>query len=393
MIAEPPTARPALLAASVPRAPSARRRAADLGAGQALFGALAHTVALLRWLLLGLVALYLCSGITRVAPHEDALIYRLGRLQREVHPPGLLFALPAPIDRVVKIPTRTQHEMFLISWSPDENSATLDAAKSAAAVAAPAAAARPPTFNPALLAVLPGMINPATATALAPTGRGLHPVFDGCTLTGDTNLVQARFAARYRIANPLAYVTAAPPAETEKLIDAALYAAATHTLAAIKIDDALGAGLETLRLHVRALAQQRLDALHLGVELLAFEVHALTPPQAAFAAFADVTSAQVESRTTLEQARTYRAQVLPSAQGEAYRRRQQADADAQQLTTRATGEAGTFVALLAEHRAQPELVETRLRAETLEYVLPRVKTKTFLPAAAGSLNLFLRDNK
>jgi hypothetical protein len=96
---------------------SARRRAARVSSGQALFGALAATIKLLRWLLLGLVGIYLCSGFTRVAPHEDALVYRFGRLQRNVHPPGLLFALPPPIDRVVKVPTRTQHEIFLNAWA------------------------------------------------------------------------------------------------------------------------------------------------------------------------------------------------------------------------------------------------------------------------------------
>lgn len=349
---------------------SSRRRAARATSGAALFEAFAATVRLLRWLLLGLVAIYLGSGLTRVAPHEDALVYRLGRLQREVHPPGLLFALPPPLDRVVKIPARTQHELFLIAWSPDENSA------------APAA----PGFNPAPLAVLPGAI-PA-----APAGRGLHPVYDGYTLTGDANLVQARFTARYRIADPLAYVAAAPAAAAVALIDSALYAAAAQTLAVMKIDDALGSGLESLRTRVRDLAQRRLDSLRLGVELVAFEVNALTPPLAAAPAFAEVTNAQVEARTTLEQARTYRAQTLPRAEGEAYRTRQQAEADAKQLSVRAAGEAASFLALLAEHRAAPALVETRLRAETLELVLPRVKSKTLLPAD-GALNLFLRDAK
>jgi len=88
--------------------PSRRRGAARVGSGEALLNAFATTLVLLRWLLGGLVAIYLCSGITRVAPNEDALIYRLGRLQREVHPPGLLLALPLPFDRVVKVPTRTQ---------------------------------------------------------------------------------------------------------------------------------------------------------------------------------------------------------------------------------------------------------------------------------------------
>ncbi len=367
---------------------SARRRAARVSSGAALFGAFAATIKLLRWLLLGLVAIYLCSGITRIAPNEDALIYRFGRLQREVHPPGLLFALPAPIDRVVRVPTRTQHELFLNAWSPDE-------AATSGATTPPAATttAAPMTSQmPALLAaMLPQQNNSLNATV--PTGKGLHPVYDGYSLTGDANIIQARFTARYRIVDPLAYVSAAAPADISRLIDAAVFDAATRTLAGIKVDDALGSGLESLRSRVRDAAQQRVDAMRLGIELVAFEVNALTPPQATVSAFAEVTSAQVEARTTVEQARTYRAQIQPRSQSDAYRIRQQADADARQVASKATGEAGSFLALLKEHRSAPTLFEARLRAEALEEVLPKVKTKTVLPSEAGQLNLFLRDNK
>lgn len=366
-----------------PAPDSVRRRAARVSSGQALFGALAATIKLLRWLLLGLVAIYLGSGITRVAPNEDALVYRLGKLQREVHPPGLCFALPPPIDRVVKVPTRTQHEVFLNAWAPEELAAGV--------TPPPASTAPPPPQIPAsLLAVLPAA-NVGLAATAAPAGKGLHPVFDGYTLTGDANIVQARLTLRYRITDPFAYVAAASPAVLPTLLDALVTDAATDALAATRIDDALGSGVERFRTRVRQQAQERCDALRLGIELVAFEVNSIAPPQATAAAFADVTSAQVESRTTLEQARTYRAQTLPRAESEAFRTRQQATADARELVTRARGEAASFLSLLAEHRTAPALVESRLRAETLEYVLPRVKTKTLVPSDAGQFNLYLRE--
>jgi HflK protein len=361
---------------------SARRRAARVTSGHALFSALAATIKLLRWLLLGLVGIYLCSGITRVAPHEDALVYRLGRLQREVHPPGLCFALPPPIDRVVKIPTRAQHELFLNAWAPEEHPSVPPTPLASGASEMPAA----------LLAVLPSA-NVGLAATAPPPGKGLHPVYDGYTLTGDANVVQARLTVRYRITDPFAYASAAQDASRTPLLDAILFDAGTRTLAQTKIDDALGSGLETLRTRVRELAQQRIDALKLGVEVVAFEVNTITPPVATGQAFADVTSAQVEARTTVEQARTYRAQTMPKAQSDAFRTRQQASADARELSTRARGEVASFLALLAEHRASPTLVETRLRAEMLEQVLPRVKTKTLIPGDGGQLNFFLRDAK
>jgi len=140
--------------------------------------------------------------------------------------------------------------------------------------------------------------------------------------------------------------------------------------------------------HARALAQERLDALGLGLSLVALEVNALTPPHAAVGAFADVTSAQVEARTSVEQARSYQAQLLPKARGEAFRARRQAEADAGQLVSRATAEAASFTALAGQRCAAPALVESRLRAEALEAVFAQAKTSTVLPDAEGSIDLW-----
>lgn len=366
---------------------SARRRAARLRSGRAVFGAFASSLRLLRWLLGGLVALYLCSGFTRVGPQEDALIYRLGKLQRRVHPPGLLFALPAPFDRVLRVPTRGQHETFLIDWSPGEDSTLLsDATRAAAEPAAPVAPTLTLVTAP-LVAVMPDSMA-ASIGAAKPTDKGLHPVFDGYTLTGDANLVQARFTARHRIVDPLAYVSAGSPATVAALLEAAIYDAAARALAVTPIDDALGPGQESFRDRTRALARERIDRLGLGIELVAFEVNVLTPPQAAVGAFADVTSAQVEARTSIEQARTHRAQVFPKARAEAFRLRREADAEAGQLVTRAGAEAASFTALAERHRAAPDLVERRLRAETMEAVFSQVKTTTVLPDSEGAIDLW-----
>lgn len=363
---------------------SARRRAARLRTGQALFSAFASSLRLLRWLLGGLVAFYLASGITRVGPQEDALVYRLGRLRREVRPPGLLFALPAPFDRVVRVTTRSQQESFLIDWSPGEDSPLLSEASKAAAAVPVAPSITLVTASVA--AVMPDSVA-ATIGSAKPADKGLHPVFDGYTLTGDVNLVQARLTARYRIVDPLAYVSAAQDGAVLPLFEAAIYAAAS-ALAAMKIDDALGPGLESFRDRARAFAQERLDALGLGIALVALEVNVLTPPHAAVGAFADVTSAQVEARTRVEQARTYQAQTLPRARGEAFRIRRQAEAEAGQLVSRAAAEAASFTALAARHRAAPGLVGPRLRAEVLEAVFAQVRTSTVLPATDGSVDLW-----
>jgi membrane protease subunit HflK len=378
-----------------PASLSARRRSARLRSGQALFGAFASTIRLLRWLLFGLVAIYLCSGITRVGPNEDALVYRLGTLQREVHPPGLLLALPPPLDRVVRLPTRTQHAIFMIGWSGDEDSMEQANALTKAATEIRRQAAATPPLSSITSAVV-GARMPADMAATAavprPPDAGLNPLYNGYSITGDVNLLQARFTIRYRITDPLSFIQASPFDQAWQLVENSAFDAATLDMAGLKIDDALGSGLEGFRARVRAGTQKRLDALRLGVEVTAFEVNLITPPQAAAAAFADVTSAQVEARTVLEKARTYRAQVLPSAQSDAFRIRSQASADARALISKASAEATSFTTLAKEYRTAPALIEQRLRAETLEAVFPQIKTATVLPGQDNAIDLFLPSN-
>lgn len=375
-----------------------RRRQARLRSGAALLGAFASTIRLLRWLLVVLVGIYLCSGITRVGPNEDALIYRLGRLQRDVHPPGLLLALPPPIDRVVRVPTRTQHEVFALAWTGDEEemARALSVVQQPGGQPAPLAGAPPAGVGAGVIATaMPPEMQArlAAGTAANPGGgpppdKGIHPWTNGYSLTGDANIVQARFTLRYRIVDPFAYLGALQESAVGPLLEHNTLAAATREMAGLKIDEALGPGLESFRARVVAATQQRLDALQLGLQLIAFEVNAITPPVAAAAAFADVTSAQVQARTTLEKARTYRAQALPAAQSEAFRLRAQAESSAQQLVSRATAEAGSFRALSAEHRLNPALLENRLRAESLESVLPQFKATHVLPDG-GKVEIFL----
>ena len=62
-----------------------------------------------------------------------------------------------------------------------------------------ARAARQADVVRALGAVLPAA-NVGLAATAAPAGKGLHPVFDGYTLTGDANIVQARLTLRYAAA-------------------------------------------------------------------------------------------------------------------------------------------------------------------------------------------------
>lgn len=318
----------------------------DIGFGAAaVLQAMKSSVKLLRWGMLLLAVIYLVSGVTVVGPNETAFVLRFGRLQPGLHGSGLLLALPEPIDEVVKVPTRSVQEIRLDAWES------------------------PPSIE-------------------GYTGDALDPVRDGYTLTGDANIIRARFSVRYQVADPVAYMLTVK--NQPALLEAVLYQAATDVIAQMKVDDVLASGLETLRAQAMRGAQAQLDQLGVGVLLLAFEVREITPAQQVLPAFEDVVSAQVESRTLIEQANSYRASELPGANAAAYRLKQEADAYAQDLVAKATGEAAAFEDIDQQYRVAPELMRTRLYADAMETVLHHLQSATVLQPSGSSLKLLLQ---
>jgi len=304
----------------------------------AVLGALRSSGRVMRWGFTALVALYLGSGVTRVGPNENALVLRLGKLQPQVHPPGLLWAWPVPVDEVIRVPVRSTLELRLDRWgAPPAGDAT----------------------------------NAVAAT--------MHPVRDGYTLTGDANIIHARLTARYQLTDPVAAVLTAQ--QRDALIEAAVYQAYAQALAAAPVDEALTTGRDAVRQEAQRLAQEALDRLGLGAQLLALELRELLPARPVLPAFQEVISAQVEARTLAQQAESYRAEMLPAAQAESYRLRQTATAAARGQVARARGEATAFKALLAEYRLNPAVTRARLRAETLDAIGPGLKTTVTPPNA------------
>ena len=297
--------------------------------------------------MIALVVIYLGSGITVIGPEDTGLILRFGKLLPGVHQPGLLFALPAPIDEVLRVPSKRVQEVSLDAWSPSADE--------------------------------------------SPDIQALHPARNPYTLTGDANIIRARFSVRYRVSDPVAYIFGA--ADREDVRDSVLYEAACHTLAAMPVDDALTGRREFAGQEAMRLAQAQLDRLGVGIQILAFETREINPPSQVLAAFQDVISAKVEAKTLVEPANARRASEIPAAQSDAFRTRQQAAADAQQLVDKARGEAFSFLALLKEYRENPEVVRARLYAEMLETVLPKVRVSTVIPSSDGRVRILLAPQK
>jgi membrane protease subunit HflK len=322
-----------------------RRREDALFSAHAILAALRSSIRILRWGMLVLVLIYLCSGITVIGPNERGLILRFGRALPNSAPPGLLLAFPAPIDEVVRLPAKSVQEVVLDSWTANDDSYR----------------------------------------------DSLHPERDPYTITGDVNVIRARFSIRFQVADPIAYEFGAN--ERENLCNAICYQSACRVLAGMSVDDALTTRRDFIGQESMRLAQSEIDRLGLGIQLLAFETREINPPAPVLPAFQDVVSAKVEAKTLVEPARSRNASVIPEAKAEAYRIQQEGQSYAQGLIAKAQGEVSAFLALLKEYRANPVTVHTRLYAEMIETVLPKLRVSTVMPTDRGNVRVLLSPQR
>ncbi len=100
----------------------------------------------MHWWIAVMAVLYAASGITIVKPDEVALVLRWGRLvgtaaALEEHGPGLLFALPRPIDEVVRVKVKRVSELRVdASRRPRDGVATRPSIRSRRATPSPGTA-------------------------------------------------------------------------------------------------------------------------------------------------------------------------------------------------------------------------------------------------------------
>ena len=76
-----------------------------------IFQGLEVGLKMFRWVVGLMLLLFLGSGITQVKSEGVGLQLRFGRLQGPPHEPGLVLALPYPIDQVVQVPTKQEGEV------------------------------------------------------------------------------------------------------------------------------------------------------------------------------------------------------------------------------------------------------------------------------------------
>jgi membrane protease subunit HflK len=251
---------------------------------------------LILWAVLAFGILWLLlTTVHSVAPEERGVVTRFGRYSHTLGP-GVGITLPSPIDRVKKIDV--------------ENIRTID---------------------------------------LGTTGT------ETLMLTGDQNIVDIAYSVRWNIRDPELYLfeLAQPDDTIRQVAESAMRA----VVSSVSLNDAIGEGRGDIETRVQEVMQRVLNGYHAGVLIQGVAIKQADPPAAVNDAFKEVSAAQQEAQSYINQARAY----------------------ALQLTAKAQGEATAFDKVYVQYKLSPEVTRRRMYYETMERVLQNVD-KTIIEA-------------
>ena len=279
-----------------------------------------------------LVAVYLASGFYFVQPDERAVVRWFGRAPdayRSV-PPGVHYAPPWPFCRV-SCPKTTEIRRVYVGQGLEEREA-IDRGEIDALMSSPASD----------------------------------------MLTGDVNILKLTMVIQYQVADPADFLFGTE--DPERLIRTTVKGVLIDTLAATPVDEALTSAKALVQLETLSWAQALLDRYGAGVRLIATNLESMAPPRAIIDAFQEVVSAKKDGEKAIDFAVAEENRILPRARGEAARIREEAAGYRQTRISQARGDASRFLSVLAEYRRAPEVFKRRVFLETLERVLPSVRT-------------------
>ena len=251
---------------------------------------------LILWTIVAFVTLWLLfTTVHRIAPEERGVVTTLGRYSRTLGP-GIGITLPSPIERVQKVDVENIRSVELGSAAEE----TL-------------------------------------------------------MLTGDQNIIDIAYSVRWNIRDPEQYLfNLAEPEETVRQV---AESAMRAVVSGVTLDEAIGDKRGEIEAQVQENMQRILDSYQSGVLIQGVAIRQADPPAAVNDAFKEVTSAQQDAQSYVNQANAY----------------------ALQLRQKAQGEATAFDRIYEQYRLAPEVTRRRMYYETMERVLQNVD-KTIVEA-------------
>ena len=203
-------------------------------------------------------------------------------------------------------------------------------------------------------------------------------------LTEDENIIDIQFAVQYKLSDPVKWLYA--NRDAEDTVRQVAETAIREIVGRSKMDFVLYEGREKVATDTQQLMQAILDRYNSGAQVTNVTMQGVQPPEQVQAAFDDAVKAGQDRERQKNEGQAYANDVIPRAQGQAARLRENAEAYRARVVSFADGDAQRFKSVLAEYQKAPAVTRDRLYIDTMQQVYSRV-TKVMVDARSGSNNL------
>lgn len=273
----------------------------------------------------------------QVQPEEVGVVVRLGRYIRTSEP-GLRMKIPF-VEEVVRIPVQRQlKEEFGFRT-----------------------------------------VDPGVRSAYSPDEFSAEAMM----LTGDLNVAVVEWIVQYRIADPYLYlfrvrdVTATFRAMNEAVM--------RQVVGDRTVTEVLTVGRQAIETRVEELLRELTQEYEMGVTIEQVVLQDVNPPDAVKPSWDEVNQAQQQRDRMINEARAEYNKVIPRAKGEALQAVLEAEGYGLNRVNRAQGESARFASVLEAYRRAPDVTRRRLHLETMERVLPQLRSKLLVDADARGI--------
>lgn len=284
-----------------------------------------------------LTGLALWTAFYTVPSDSVAVVQRFGRYLEDV-PPGLQFKLPLGIDTATIVPVKRQlKQEFGFST--------------------------------------PGATDPYQSPR---DGRRETEM-----VTGDLNAALVEWVVQYRISDPAKFLfEVRKPSETLRYVSESVM---REVVGDRTVDEVITVGRQEIESEALAKMQALSTKYAMGISIDQVQLKNINPPEPVQESFNEVNQAQQEKEKLINEARRDYNKVIPLAEGEKDQRIREADGYRLKRINEAEGDVARFSALLAEYSKAPEVTRRRIYLETLQDVMPGIRSKIIVDEDARSI--------
>lgn len=214
-------------------------------------------------------------------------------------------------------------------------------------------------------------------------GQGTN---EALMLTKDKNIVDIEYVVQFQVSDAKKFVlnTKDPIISLEH----AAHTAVREMVGQNEMEYVQTQGRSEFAIKSKERIQEILDRYQTGLVITNFNMQKAQAPRQVIPAYEEVNAAQQEKEAEINKAEAFANTIIPKAEGDANRIKEQSEQYKETLIARANGDAERFKQLLAQYEKAPEVTRERLYLETMQDIIARSK-KVIVDVQKGNSLLYL----